>query len=254
MDTPGRAFNVPGASPVQEESPSSKRNREADMHRHGSTLFVALFGVALAGLAACADEVPTPSEAAFAALQARGEEAMGVDQYTSTHRFDVLPDGGRIELQRDIDDPAGVARIRQHLQEITRAFESGDFSTPAFVHARHVPGASALADRRDAITYTFRELPRGGEIRIVTENPDALAAIHEFMAFQREDHRAGGVEHRSHARGEEHGSHAHGERHGDHARGSHHGAASHESGHAQRGGIMHGDAGTMEGHRHRPRE
>jgi hypothetical protein len=137
----------------------------------------------------------TTADSAFAALQMRGRQAMGVDQYTSTHLFDALPDGGRIELQRDSDDPEGVAKIRQHLQEIAKAFSSGDFSAPAFVHMRQVPGTDVMAARRDAITYTFRELPRGAELRIVTRDPAALEAIHAFLAFQRQDHRAGGMEH-----------------------------------------------------------
>src|SRR5688572_17215815 len=58
---------------------------------------------------------PAAGDADFAALQERGLQAMGVDQYTSTHRFDALADGGRIELQRDMDDPAGVRQIREHL-------------------------------------------------------------------------------------------------------------------------------------------
>jgi hypothetical protein len=147
------------------------------------------------GHAADAAHAGTTSDSAFAALQMRGKQAMGVDQYTSTHRFDALPDGGRIELQRDSDDPEGVAQIRQHLQEIAKAFSSGDFSTPAFVHMRQVPGTDVMAARRDAITWTFRELPRGGELRIVTRDPAALEAIHAFLAFQRQDHRAGGMEH-----------------------------------------------------------
>ena len=125
-----------------------------------------------------------------------------MDQYTSTHLFDALPEGGRIELQRNVDDPAGVAQIRQHLQEIARAFQSGDFTTPAFVHMQSVPGTEVMAAKRDAISYEYRELPRGGEVHITTRDPDALVAIHEFMAFQRQDHRAGGVE--EHAAGSEH--------------------------------------------------
>lgn len=132
----------------------------------------------------------------FAALQARGKTAMGVDQYTSTHRFDALPDGGRIELQRDVDDPAGVAEIRRHLREVAAAFARGDFGTPAFVHATgEVPGAAVMARKKGAITYTVRDLPRGGEVRITTRDPEALRAVAEFMAFQRSDHRAGGREH-----------------------------------------------------------
>lgn len=135
------------------------------------------------------------ADGGFGALQERGATAMGVDQYTSTHRFDALPDGGRLELQRDVDDPAGTARIRAHLHEVADAFSRGDFSVPAFVHLREVPGAATMAAKRGAITYTFRELPRGGELRIATADPEAVRAVHEFMAFQRSEHRAGGREH-----------------------------------------------------------
>ena len=40
----------------------------------------------------------------YAGVQARGEFVMGVNQYTSTHVFEPLPDGGRIELERDAAD------------------------------------------------------------------------------------------------------------------------------------------------------
>lgn len=132
------------------------------------------------------------ADTGFAALQARGRAAMGVDQYTSTHRFDALPDGGRIELQRDEDHAEGIATIRAHLAAIAQSFARGDFGTPAAVHAREVPGTATMAARRDAIRYTYRDLPRGGEVRITTADPEAIAAIHAFMAFQRGDHRAGG--------------------------------------------------------------
>lgn len=141
----------------------------------------------------CAPAARSPApDPAFAALQERGRTAMGVDQYTSQHRFDSLEDGGRIELQRDPSDSAGVAEIRRHLVEIRDAFARGDFSTPAFVHAGHVPGTEVMAAARERITYTFAPLPGGGQIRLRTRDPEALAAIHRFMAFQRSDHRAGG--------------------------------------------------------------
>lgn len=129
----------------------------------------------------------------FAAMQARGAAAMGVDQYTSTHKFDALADGGRIELQRDVDDSAGVTEIRRHLQEIAAAFKSGDFSTPAFVHLQKVPGAETMAAKRALIAYEYRDLPRGGELRLVSKDAEAVAAIHRFMEFQRTEHRAGGT-------------------------------------------------------------
>lgn len=137
------------------------------------------------------------TDTAFAALQTRGKAEMGVDQYSSTHRFDDLSDGGRIELTRDPADSAGVRTIRDHLAGIARAFAAGDFSTPRAVHAREVPGTAIMAARRDVIHYEYKPLPGGGELRIRTADPEAVKAVHEFLAFQRGDHRAGGT-HREH--------------------------------------------------------
>lgn len=153
-----------------------------------------VFALSLAS-AARAQGTPTsaPADTGFAALQQRGKKAMGVDQYTSTHRFDALPDGGRIELQRDSTDSAGVARIRAHMRGIAAAFAAGDFSTPMFVHMREVPGTRVMIERRRLIHYSVKDLPRGAEVLMVTHDPAALAAIHEFMAFQRRDHHSGGA-------------------------------------------------------------
>ncbi len=134
----------------------------------------------------------THGDSAYAALQQRGKVAMGVDQYASVHRFDALPDGGRIELQRPEGDSADVRTIRAHLREIAQKFAAGDFSTPAFVHMRDVPGTDVMAARRNRIRYEYSPLPAGGQVRIYTTDPEAVKAVHAFMAFQRMDHRAKG--------------------------------------------------------------
>ena len=123
-------------------------------------------------------------------MQERGKMAMGVDQYTSTHHFDATPDGGRIELQRDTADTVGVTQIRAHLRLIQHAFEAGDFSTPAFVHMKDMPGTGVMTAKRGVITYSYADLPRGGELRIKTSDPEALAAIRQFLDAQRSEHHA----------------------------------------------------------------
>ena len=130
------------------------------------------------------------ADSAFALVQTRGHAAMGVDQYTSSHQFEPLPDGGRISLQRDPHDSAGVAQIRSHMRGIAAAFARGDFALPGFVHARNVPGTAVMAARRSRITYAADTLPGGGQLRLQTSDSSAVAAIHEFLAFQRQDHRA----------------------------------------------------------------
>ena len=146
------------------------------------TVFAAAFAVA--GSAAA------QTDSSFAAMQARGKMAMGVDQYTSAHHFDVLPDGGRIQLQMKSDDSLSVAQIRAHLRLIEHAFQAGDFTTPAFVHMKAMPGTETMARKKDVITYAYADLPRGGEVRISSRDAEAVAAIHEFLAAQTHEHHA----------------------------------------------------------------
>lgn len=142
------------------------------------------------GLSACkgassrqANATPQP-DSAFAAMQARGEMVMGVNQYTSAHVFEDLPDGGRIVLDRDsASDTTGVARIRQHMRDLVSSFEAGDFSKPFQVHAEPVPGTSTMAARHRLITYEESDRPRGAEVRIRTADSAAVAAVHVFLGL-----------------------------------------------------------------------
>jgi hypothetical protein len=131
------------------------------------------------------------TDSAFGLVQARGHVAMGVDQYTSSHQFEPLPDGGKITLQRDGNDSAGTAQIRSHMRLIGAAFQRGDFALPGFVHDRAVPGTAVMKQRRSHISYHTDTLPRGAELRIQSVDTAAITAIHQFLAFQRQDHRVG---------------------------------------------------------------
>lgn len=128
-------------------------------------------------------------------MQSRGAHVMGVDQYTAAHVFEDLPDGGRVVLERDDPaDTAAIATIRVHMREIAASFRAGDFTKPFQVHAQIVPGTAVMRDRRAAISYAPIDHPRGGEVRITTGDSAAVRAIHEFLAFQREQHHAAGHE------------------------------------------------------------
>jgi hypothetical protein len=130
-------------------------------------------------------------DSSFAALQTRGKMAMGVDQYESAHRFDILPDGGLIALEMKGGDSLAVAQIRAHMKLIEHAFQAGDFSTPEFVHARPMPGTDIMTRNKALIRYTYADLPRGGEVRITTTDPESLRGIRLFLSAQRADHKAG---------------------------------------------------------------
>jgi hypothetical protein len=147
----------------------------------------------LSVVSACGDRQGGERSAdhAFVQLQQRGQVAMGVDQYTSYHRFERLPDGGRIVLERDPSDPAGVAQIRRHMQEIAGSFQAGNFALPGFVHGREVPGARVMQSRRARISYIPHSTASGGQLLIISHDSLAIGAIHEFLDFQRHDHRVG---------------------------------------------------------------
>ncbi|HVH09649.1 MAG TPA: hypothetical protein VM736_07625 [Gemmatimonadales bacterium] len=135
----------------------------------------------------------TAPDTAFAATQARGQTVMGVNQYTSAHAFEDLPDGGRIVLDRDDPrDSVAINTIRAHMRTIEAAFRAGDFSQPFGVHAQVVPGTAVMTARRGAISYTAIDRPRGAEVRLQSADSTAVAAIHAFLAFQREAHHAPG--------------------------------------------------------------
>lgn len=131
-------------------------------------------------------------DTAFHSMQTRGARAMGVDQYESSHVFETLPDGGRIELQTNAADSAGAAAILAHMREIAGKFAKGEFDIPGFVHAGAVPGTGVMRKRRGAIAYKPSALPRGGQVRITSSDAVAVRAIHEFLAYQRSEHRAPG--------------------------------------------------------------
>ena len=138
---------------------------------------------------------PATVDTGFAGVQKRGAAAMGVDQYTSHHVFEDLPDGGRIVLVRDPGDSVGTKTIRAHLREIAGQFANGDFTSPMLVHDQLVPGTRVMAARRARIRYTMRDRTGGGEVRITTSDATARKAVREFLAFQRSEHHAPAHEH-----------------------------------------------------------
>jgi hypothetical protein len=157
-----------------------------------------LAAVAAASVLLASGSVPAAAQSTdsgFAAVQTRGAEVMGVDQYTSHHVFEDLEDGGRIVLLRDdAADSAGTETIRRHLRAVADSFSRGIFSDPSRVHAREVPGSAELARLRDQIRYQVVDRSGGAELRIMTRDSAAIAALREFLAFQRQDHHAAGHE------------------------------------------------------------
>ncbi|HEY0007041.1 MAG TPA: hypothetical protein VGB17_19830 [Pyrinomonadaceae bacterium] len=129
---------------------------------------------------------------ATAAMNERGDEAMGFSHMKTTHHFRLLQDGGAIEVEvNDASDTASRNQIREHLSYIARAFAAGDFDKPFDVHAQVPSGVAYMKQIKTEIKYTFEATRKGGRVRISTANPEALAAVHDFLRFQIKEHRTG---------------------------------------------------------------
>ena len=127
-----------------------------------------------------------------AEMKQHGNLAMGFDQDRTVHHFPLYEDGGAIDVAvTNPSDEENLHDIRQHLQQIVVLFKEGDFGKPALTHAQVVPGTAEMTRLKDTITYEYANTPAGGQVRIVTTDRAALAAVHAFLRFQIEDHRTG---------------------------------------------------------------
>jgi SAM-dependent methyltransferase len=125
-------------------------------------------------------------------MKQHGNAAMGFDQDSTTHHFLIASDGGSIAVDaNDLADQESIAQIRSHLQQIAIAFKRGDFGKPLETHGEYPAGVPVMQRLKDEITYAYAETPRGGIVRIVTANPEALAAVHAFLAYQVKEHATG---------------------------------------------------------------
>jgi len=128
-----------------------------------------------------------------ASADRRSARVMGFDQERTTHHFLVFTDGGAIDI--GVKDPLDVAdrdAIRSHLPHIAAMFADGDFNAPMLVHdSAIVPGTTVMAARKDTIRYQYVETANGGRVDIVTNDPEALAAVHAFLRFQIAEHKTG---------------------------------------------------------------
>jgi hypothetical protein len=122
-------------------------------------------------------------------MNERGEQGMGFSQSTTSHHFLIQSTGGAIQVGvKDSKDSAGRDHIRMHLAHTAKAFATGDFDIPMFVHDTIPPGVPEMKKMRREITYSFEETPSGGQVLIRTSNPEALAAVHKFLRYQIEEH------------------------------------------------------------------
>lgn len=125
-------------------------------------------------------------------VEKHGDQAMGFPHDQTTHHFLQRPDGGAIEIMaNDPADQANTSAIRGHLSHIAASFADGDFSKPMFIHDGVPPGVTTMKLLKAKIRYHYEEISSGARVRIESDDPLALAAIHDFLRFQIAEHQTG---------------------------------------------------------------
>jgi hypothetical protein len=137
--------------------------------------------------------ITTQDQNPHSRVSARGAAVMGFDQDKTAHHFVLYEDGGAIEVSvKDETDAADRDAIRAHLPHIAMMFGQGSFDAPMLVHdSRHVPGTAVMTQLKNRIRYRYSETPAGGRVDIVAKDPAAVAAVHDFLRFQIDEHKTG---------------------------------------------------------------
>jgi hypothetical protein len=124
----------------------------------------------------------------------RGEShaGMGFSQTTTTHHFVLTEKGGFVQVTaNDPNDKDQIETVQMHLKHIASLFSDGNFSIPHFVHDQNPPGADTMRKMKKSIQYSEELLTNGGRVKMESSSPQAVAAIHDFLRFQINDHQTG---------------------------------------------------------------
>ncbi|HVO79923.1 MAG TPA: hypothetical protein VMT28_04295 [Terriglobales bacterium] len=159
--------------------------------RHLHLILAMAVWVSLAGAHQARGEDPHQHGSMMGAKE-RADQGMGFDQARTTHHFLLKPDGGVISVEaNDGKDTESRDQVRMHLPHIAKAFAAGDFDIPMFVHDQVPPGVAVMKAKKAQIEYRFEETEKGGRVIIASHDAGALAAIHDFLAFQIREHKTG---------------------------------------------------------------
>lgn len=118
-----------------------------------------------------------------------GSQIMPFDLEATTHEFEPLPNGGLQTVTADSPiDSQQIELIQSHLEEESAKFQNGDFSDPAKIHGKDMPGLASLQSGFSDVDVQYTALANGGQIRYVTDSANLVTAIHTWFNAQRSDH------------------------------------------------------------------
>jgi len=120
-----------------------------------------------------------------------GHSVMPFDLAKTTHIFHMTDSGGvQRVIAKDTTATDQVAMIQRHLEHEAEAFRRGDYSDPASLHGKDMPGLKELQTGAKQIIVVYSALPNGAEINFITTNLHLVTAVHRWFGAQLSEHGA----------------------------------------------------------------
>ena len=120
----------------------------------------------------------------------RGAQVMSFSLERTVHIFAKTKSGGIQQvIVKDKADSQQITLIRKHLSKIAKEFAHGNFSDPAKIHGKDMPGLVELEKARpDQLRIVYKKLTKGAQIEYSSDNPALIDAIHRWFDAQLADH------------------------------------------------------------------
>jgi hypothetical protein len=120
-----------------------------------------------------------------------GKQVMPFDQSQAMHMFLPSVSGGVVEIVVHDMNPAQIELVRSHLLQEAAKFARGDYSDPAYIHGKAMPGLVQLESGFSRLSVHYFETPSGAAITLGSADQSLISAIHEWLAAQQRDHNSG---------------------------------------------------------------
>jgi hypothetical protein len=144
--------------------------------------------VSAAALIAALMLAPASAQTRQQIIRERSTHVMPFSMDATMHQFRPTSTGGVMIVTVHDGDTRQVALVRAHLQKEAAAFARGDYSDPAYIHGKSMPGLAALSAGAKRISVRYASLSDGAIITFRTGDASLIAALHRWFAAQVSDH------------------------------------------------------------------
>lgn len=123
-------------------------------------------------------------------IEKKSSQVMPFDLTETVHYFLKNNSGGTQQvIAKNATDTNQIHLIRHHLKQISQQFSQGNYSAPAKIHGKTMPGLLTLKQAdKNQISIEYKKINTGAEIRYSSREPNIILAIHQWFDAQLTDH------------------------------------------------------------------